>query len=97
MQINFILLISRQGKTRLTKWYNQYTTKEKGRVVREVTAMVLGRPAKQCNFIEWREDKVVYKRLAPLRKNPTLMLMVLLFADMRAFSSWHQYQRTITS
>ena len=45
--INFMLLISRQGKTRLTKWYESYgSTKEKARVVREVTTTVLARPAK---------------------------------------------------
>lgn len=36
--INFMLLVSRQGKTRLTKWYESYGTKEKARIVREVTA-----------------------------------------------------------
>ncbi|KAH8093978.1 hypothetical protein JL720_3958 [Aureococcus anophagefferens] len=36
--INFMLLVSRQGKTRLTKWYESYSTKEKARIVREVTA-----------------------------------------------------------
>ena len=42
--INFMLLISRQGKTRLTKWYESYgSTKEKARVVREVTTTVLAR------------------------------------------------------
>jgi hypothetical protein len=30
--------------------------------VREVTAAVLSRPAKQCNFIDWRANKIVYKR-----------------------------------
>ena len=35
--INFMLLVSRQGKTRLTKWYESYSTKEKARIVREVT------------------------------------------------------------
>lgn len=65
--INFLLLISRQGKTRLTKWYEPYgSSKEKSRVVREVTGMVLGRPPKMCNFIEWRDKKIVYKRYASL-------------------------------
>lgn len=27
LQINFLLLISRQGKTRLTKWYQTYSAK----------------------------------------------------------------------
>ena len=61
-QINFVLLISRQGKTRLTKWYKEPSQKEKTRCVREVTAAVLSRPAKQCNFIDWRANKIVYKR-----------------------------------
>merc|ERR1711939_22071 len=28
--------------------------------------MVLGRPPKMCNFIEWRDKKIVYKRYASL-------------------------------
>jgi hypothetical protein len=31
-QINFVLLISRQGKVRLTKWYSPYTQKERTKV-----------------------------------------------------------------
>uniref|UniRef100_A0A0A9DTQ1 AP complex mu/sigma subunit domain-containing protein n=1 Tax=Arundo donax TaxID=35708 RepID=A0A0A9DTQ1_ARUDO len=30
--INFVLLISRQGKVRLTKWYSPYTQKERTKV-----------------------------------------------------------------
>lgn len=40
--INFMLLVSRQGKTRLTKWYESYSTKEKARIIREVTARSRG-------------------------------------------------------
>ncbi len=61
-QIRFLLLISRQGKVRLTKWYSPYTQKDKARIMREVTSMVLSRPPKMCNFIEWKEKKIVYKR-----------------------------------
>ena len=65
--INFLLLVSRQGKTRLTKWYESYAAKEKARIVREITATVLARAPKMCNFIEWRADKkIVYKRYASL-------------------------------
>lgn len=65
--INFVFLISRQGKTRLTKWYDSFgSTKDKARIVREVTTSVLGRPPKMCNFIEWRDKKIVYKRYASL-------------------------------
>ena len=61
-QIRYLLLISRQGKVRLTKWYSPYSQKDKSRIMREVTSMVLSRPPKMCNFIEWKEKKIVYKR-----------------------------------
>ena len=61
-QIRFLLLISRQGKTRLAKWYNPYTQKERTKIIREVTNMVLQRAQKLCNFIEWQDGKIVYKR-----------------------------------
>jgi AP-1 complex subunit sigma 1/2 len=64
--INFILLVSRQGKTRLTKWFSPYSAKEKVRAIRELTASVLARPPKMCNFLEWQDKKVVYKRYASL-------------------------------
>lgn len=57
--INFLLLVSRQGKTRLSKWYDHYPTKEKARIIRELTTLVLARPPKMCNFIEWRDKKVM--------------------------------------
>ena len=69
--IHFVLLISRQGKVRLTKWYSPYSSKEKARTVREVSAVVLSRQQKQCNFLEYKDKKVIYKRfVAPPR--PTL-------------------------
>ncbi len=56
--INFLLLVSRQGKTRLSKWYDHYQSKEKARITRELTTLVLARPPKMCNFLEWRDKKV---------------------------------------
>ncbi|KAG5074160.1 hypothetical protein JHK84_055391 [Glycine max] len=64
--INFVLLISRQGKVRLTKWYSPYSQKERSKVIRELSGMILSRAPKQCNFVEWRGHKVVYKRYASL-------------------------------
>ncbi|KAK1370170.1 hypothetical protein POM88_036262 [Heracleum sosnowskyi] len=49
-QIHFLLLISRQGKVRLTKWYSPYAQKERTKVVRELSVMIL----------------IVYKRYASL-------------------------------
>uniref|UniRef100_A0A7S0MP98 AP complex subunit sigma n=1 Tax=Cryptomonas curvata TaxID=233186 RepID=A0A7S0MP98_9CRYP len=64
--IHFFLLVSRQGKCRLSKWYTPHSDKEKQKHIREVSAMCLSRPQKLCNFLEWREYKIVYKRYASL-------------------------------
>ncbi|KAK3118042.1 AP-1 complex subunit sigma [Paratrimastix pyriformis] len=66
MTVNFVFLISRQGKTRVQQWYVHYPQKEKQKIIREVTSLVLARPAKMCNFLEYRGQKVVYKRYASL-------------------------------
>ncbi|KAL4348254.1 hypothetical protein GQ457_17G004370 [Hibiscus cannabinus] len=64
--IHFVLLISRQGKVRLTKWYSTYSQKERTKVIRELSGVILTRGPKLCNFVEWRGLKVVYKRYASL-------------------------------
>uniref|UniRef100_A0A0E0KJT2 AP complex subunit sigma n=1 Tax=Oryza punctata TaxID=4537 RepID=A0A0E0KJT2_ORYPU len=65
-EINFVLLISRQGKVRLTKWYSPYTQKERTKVIRELSGLILTRGPKLCNFVEWKGYKVVYRRYASL-------------------------------
>ncbi|XP_020521876.1 AP-1 complex subunit sigma-2 [Amborella trichopoda] len=64
--IHFVLLISRQGKVRLTKWYSPYSQKERTKVIRELSGVILMRGPKLCNFVEWRGFKVIYKRYASL-------------------------------
>ena len=60
--INFLLLVSRQGKTRLSKWFTPVSVKDKARAMREITACVLARGQKLCNFLEWQDKKIIYKR-----------------------------------
>lgn len=64
--IHFVLLISRQGKVRLTKWDSPYSQKERTKVIREISGLMLHRGPKLCNFVEWGGLKVVYKRYASL-------------------------------
>jgi|EP00505_MAST-04D_sp_SCG-Rhode-Island_P004395 AP-1 complex subunit sigma 1/2 len=64
--MRFMMLVSRQGKVRLTKWYRELQKKDQVRTVREVTSLVLARPSKQCNFIDYKGMKIVYKRYASL-------------------------------
>ncbi len=60
--LHFVLLVNRQGKTRLSKWYSTYTSKEKARIIREVSNMVLNRNTRHCNVMEWKEYKIIFKR-----------------------------------
>lgn len=39
-----------------------FRSQEKARTVREITSTVLARAPKMCNFVEWRDKKIVYKR-----------------------------------
>ncbi|KAF0373324.1 Adaptor protein complex sigma subunit [Gigaspora margarita] len=66
MGIKYVLLVSRQGKVRLAKWFNTLSSKEKQKIVKEVTQMVLSRRTKMCNFLEYKDEKVVYRRYASL-------------------------------
>lgn len=66
LQIHFLLLMSRQGKVRLAKWYSTYTQKERARVIKEIAPLVLSRPLKLCNFLDWKNVKLIYKRYASL-------------------------------
>ncbi|KAK9894912.1 Adaptor protein complex sigma subunit [Cystobasidium minutum MCA 4210] len=65
-QISYILLVSRQGKVRLQKWFTTSTPKQKNKVVKDVTQLVLARRTRMCNFIEYKDTKVVYRRYASL-------------------------------
>ncbi|XP_016389767.1 AP-1 complex subunit sigma-3a isoform X2 [Sinocyclocheilus rhinocerous] len=64
--MRFLLLFSRQGKLRLQKWFTAFSDRDKKKIIRDVTQMVLARPPKSCNFLQWRDLKIVYRRYASL-------------------------------
>lgn len=64
--INYILLVSRQGKVRLAKWFMTVPPKAKAKIVKDVTQLVLARRTRMCNFLEYKDTKVVYRRYASL-------------------------------
>lgn len=66
LMINFFLLLSRQGKLRLAKWYDHSSLRDRQRIVREVTTIVVGRRSRACNFVEYKDSTLVYKRYASL-------------------------------
>merc|ERR1719491_823923 len=63
---NFIVLMSRQGKIRLSEFFSSYTESEKRRVLRDIAIDILPRQPKMCNIIEKGEYKFVYRRYASL-------------------------------
>ncbi|WPK26975.1 hypothetical protein PUMCH_004346 [Australozyma saopauloensis] len=66
MPVQFTLLLSRQGKVRLSKWYRATSQKEKSKITRELTTIILSRRAKMCNILEYKDIKIVYRRYASL-------------------------------
>lgn len=65
-QMRFLILLSKQGKVRLCKWYVPFGDKEKQLLVQELGALIPLRRAKMCNVLEHRDGKIVYKRYASL-------------------------------
>jgi AP-1 complex subunit sigma 1/2 len=60
------MLINRQGKIRLIKWYESSNIPNRMKYIKDVAITVIGRSSRLCNFLEWGEYKIVYKRYASL-------------------------------
>ena len=46
--------------------YALHGQKERGKIIRDVASQVIYRNPRMCNFIEWKEKKIVYRRYASL-------------------------------
>lgn len=68
MSIHFVLILNRQGKTRLAKWYDGTLTEtQKQDTINEVHRLVASRDLKyQSNFVELKNAKLIYRRYAGL-------------------------------
>ena len=64
--IHLMLLVNRQGKIRLMKWYDSYLVSERQKYIKELSVMVIGRSARLSNVIELNNYKIIYKRFASL-------------------------------
>ncbi|KAJ2392317.1 AP-2 complex subunit sigma, partial [Coemansia sp. RSA 2559] len=66
-RIRFILVQNRQGKTRLEKWYGNYSEQERNKLKAEVHRTVASRDQKhQSNFVEFHNHRIIYRRYAGL-------------------------------
>lgn len=62
-----MLLVNKQGQTRLAKYSDQSMTVEERRVLEgEIVRKCLARAERQCSFVEHRNYKVIYRRYASL-------------------------------
>ncbi|KAF2220808.1 AP-2 complex subunit sigma [Elsinoe ampelina] len=66
MAIKYLVLLSRQGKVRLAKWFITLSPKDKAKIIKDVSQLVLARRTRMCNFLEYKDTKIVYRRYASL-------------------------------
>ena len=64
--IHMFLLINRQGKIRLVKFYDNIYLNDRKKITREISKAVVSRSSKLSNIYEWQNKKVIYKRYASL-------------------------------
>ena len=64
--IHCLMLINRRGLIRLVKWFDMSHIPDKDKYMRDVAITVIGRSSRLCNFMEWGEYKIIYKRYASL-------------------------------
>jgi AP-1 complex subunit sigma 1/2 len=60
------LLISRQGKVRLSKWYSTMSNKERAKAIRDACSIAIGRSVRLTNFVEHQGQRLICRRYASL-------------------------------
>ncbi|KAL9644453.1 hypothetical protein ABK040_016580 [Willaertia magna] len=66
MTIEFILLVNKQGQTRLAQYTKFKTINERTALEGEIVRKCLSRNEEQCSFIEHMGYKLIYRRYASL-------------------------------
>jgi len=66
MVLRFVLMVNKQGQTRLAQYYERLPMDERCALEAEVIRKCLSRTETQCSFFEYRGYKVVYRRYASL-------------------------------
>eukprot|EP01137_Pigoraptor_chileana_P016655 Opistho-2@73659 len=64
--IKFVLLVNKQGQTRLAQYYEYIPVQERVNTEAEIIRKCLARNENQCSFMEFKNMKVVYRRYASL-------------------------------
>eukprot|EP01057_Protomagalhaensia_wolfi_P001436 Protomagalhaensia_wolfi_Nauph_80__1435@NODE_1863_length_1299_cov_920_239683_g1454_i0_p1_GENE_NODE_1863_length_1299_cov_920_239683_g1454_i0NODE_1863_length_1299_cov_920_239683_g1454_i0_p1_ORF_typecomplete_len167_score32_63Clat_adaptor_s/PF01217_20/1_9e53AP5_subunit_s1/PF15001_6/0_049_NODE_1863_length_1299_cov_920_239683_g1454_i0241741 len=64
--IQFVLLVSRQGKTRLEKFYNEVPLQKRASLIKDIAQTVITRPLGAAHVLRGPNYHLVYKRYASL-------------------------------
>ena len=95
------MLISRHGKVRVIRWFHSFAAKDRKQFVKEVRlnfhnglqiiSLIIGRSSKLCNFLEFKDYLLVFKRyhrrVQVIDTLPCILLLLWIKKRM-AFQSW---------
>ena len=65
MGIRFLLLVNKQGQTRLATYNEMVPLEERRQIEGEIVRKCLARSDKQCSFVEHRQGRRVYPTIHP--------------------------------
>lgn len=66
MTIQFILMVNKQGQTRLAQYYHFLSIRERSALEGELVRKCLSRHEQQCSVFDYRNYKILYRRYASL-------------------------------
>lgn len=64
--IRFVLMVNRQGQTRLSRYYSNVDLRLRQSLETEVVQRCLSRAKDQCSFVEYQDYRLVYRQYAAL-------------------------------
>ncbi|KAF5900126.1 AP-4 complex subunit sigma-1-like [Clarias magur] len=64
--IKFLLMVNKQGQTRLSKYYEHVDIGKRTALEAEVVKACLFRKKDECSFLEYKDYKLVYRQYAAL-------------------------------
>ncbi|KAM3843301.1 AP-4 complex subunit sigma-1, partial [Diretmus argenteus] len=64
--IKFVLMVNRQGQTRLSRYYHPVETGRRAALEADVVRGCLSRKKDECSFVEYKDFKLVYRQYAAL-------------------------------
>ncbi|XP_030299387.1 AP-4 complex subunit sigma-1 [Sparus aurata] len=64
--IKFMLMVNRQGQTRLSRYYTPVELSRRAVLEADVVRCCLTRKKDQCSFVEYKDFKLIYRQYAAL-------------------------------